>query len=62
MVGSRTPRARSAGAPSKLLNIAPSMTKSLYNIVDIVAEVVGINDIVEAFQRDVETRPSSVLR
>ena len=42
-----TAQACSAGTPPELLNIAPSATESLYNIVDVVAEVVDVDDVVE---------------
>ncbi len=54
VVVSNIPQAHSACTPPKLLNIAPSVTESSYNIVDVVAEVVRLHDIVESFWRDVE--------
>lgn len=43
----KTAHACSAGTPPELLNIAPSATETLYNIVDVVAEVVDVDNVVE---------------
>ena len=51
VVGSRT---HSARVRSKLLGICYSVMESLYNIVDVVAKMVSIDNMVEAFRRDVE--------
>ena len=45
----------SAGTPPELLNISPSASESLYNIVNIIAEFMDLKDMVEARERDIET-------
>ena len=51
VVGTRTHTAR---IPSELLSITYSVMESLYNLVDVVAKTVSIDDTVEAFRRDVK--------
>lgn len=48
LVKSKAVQARSAGTPTELLNIAPSATESLDNIVDIIAEIMDVEDMVKA--------------
>ena len=43
----RTAQAYSAGTPPELLNVALSATESLCNIVDVVAKVVDVDDVME---------------
>ena len=45
----------SAGTPTELLDISPSASKSLYNVVNVVAEFVNLSDVVKARERDIET-------
>ena len=44
----------SARIPSELLGITYSVMESLYDIVDVIAKIVSIDNMVEAFRRDVE--------
>jgi len=53
---------RSARIPPELVNLASPTAEGLDNIIDIITEIVCINDILKTLERDIETRPSCILR
>ena len=62
VVCARSCKLNLTGVPSELMAFASLAAECLNDVADIVAETVGIDYTLEAFERNVEPRPTCFLR